>query len=200
MKAHLGLSLLVTAALLGSGCKTYVYRVVQPAQASRMVIADRPLTIHYEPLDYSFHRDHDRLVMHIINPTDDRLTVQGNRSYVVDPQGESHPLRARVIGPHSHAVLLLPPPPITAQTVGGYGPGWGWGGGWGWGWGWGPGIYNGFYGDWFYGPPVTYYTMVTPYDWKWKEGPVRLRLSYEREAKTFAHDFELVREPEKSKK
>lgn len=197
MKASLGWSWLLAVALLGGGCKTYVYRVVQPPQSGPALVGEQPLQIKEPPLDYRLYRYKDHLLVHVVNTTDDRITLQGNRSYVIDPQGESHPLRGRVLGPHSYSVLMLPPFPITAQVVGGYGPGWGWGGGWGWGWGWGPGIYNGFYGDWFYGPPIAYYQLVTPYDWLWKEGPVRVRLSYEGENKHFTHDLEIVREPKK---
>ncbi|MDB6109193.1 MAG: hypothetical protein JWR69_943, partial [Pedosphaera sp.] len=78
-----------------------------------------------------------------------------------------------------------------------YGSGGGWGGGWG---GWG-GPYSpyggGFYNDFYYSPAPWYYEIRTPYDWEWKTGPARLRLSYERNGQTFEHNFEIIREREK---
>ena len=189
MKAKWFSASLLAAATLVCGCRTYNYRLVQPAEAAH-VIADQPFAIHYDPLEYTFWRERDRLAMRIANPTTDRIVLQGNRSCVVDPSGESHPLRGHVLGPHSFTVMLLPPWPHTVQVVGGYGPRWGWGPGWGWG----PPGYYGYYDDWYYGPPVTWYQVTTAYDWQWHTGPARLRLSYEREGKTFDHNIELLRE------
>jgi hypothetical protein len=189
MKPNLLFPLLLTAAALVSGCRTYDYQIVRPAPGGR--IADQPVTIQYEPLQYRLSRQHERLALHISNPTDDRITLRGDRSYVVDPQGESHPVRGRVIGPHSYTRMLLPPEPITYPY---YGYGAGWGGGWG-----GPysPYWDGFYNDFYYSPSVWYYQTRTPYDWEWKTGLARLHLSYERNGQTFAHDFEFIREREK---
>src|SRR3974390_1105736 len=96
---------LVLAAAGVCGCRTYDYRVVQPAGAPP-VVAEGPVVIPYEPLEYRLARPPDRLSMRIFNPTEDRITLLGNRSYVVDPHGESHPLNSRVIAPHSFAQLL----------------------------------------------------------------------------------------------
>jgi hypothetical protein len=174
-----------------SGCVYYQYRIVQPA-AGAPPVTDKPVAIHYEPLDYRLWRDRDRLAMSIVNPTDDRIVLVGNRSYVIDPQGETHPVRDRVMGPHSFIRIYLPPIPFTYA----YPDYWGWGPGWGWGWYdpfWGPGWGPGFYGP----PPVSYYQVLTGYDWRWKTGPARLRLTYDRNGKFFEHDFELIREQQK---
>ncbi|HWW00184.1 MAG TPA: hypothetical protein VNZ64_10855 [Candidatus Acidoferrum sp.] len=189
MKANL--LFLVAVAACVSGCHTYQYRIVQPA-TSPSVVADQPVTVRLDPLEYHLRRVHDRLEVTISNPTDDRLALLGNRSYVVDPRGESHPLRGHVLGPHSFTRMFLPPPPLTYPY-----PDWA---AWGWGWGWGP--YNPFwspyYGSVYWGPPpVAYYQVTTAYDWGWKTGPARLRLTYERNGKTFEHDFEFIREPMK---
>jgi hypothetical protein len=160
------------------------------------VVADVPVMIRYEPLEYQLARYHDRLSMRIINPTEDRIMLAGNRSYVVDPRGESHPFNSRVIAPHSYTQFLLPPLPITYS----YPDYWAWGPGWGWGWGWGwhDPFWSPYYGPGFYGPPpVATYQIITPYNWDWKTGPARLRLTYDRNGKDFEHDFEFVREPRK---
>lgn len=185
--------LLGLAALCLCGCQTYQYRILQPA-AGAPVIDKVAVTVHYDPLDYSFSRYRDHLVVNVRNPTDDRLVLQGGRSFAIDPQGESHPLRDRVIGPQSFARFLLPPIPLTYP----YPDYWDWGPGWGWGPGWYDPFWGGSYGPWFYGPPpVSYERVLTVYDWDWKSGLARLRLTYERNGKTFEHNFEIVREPAK---
>ena len=179
--------LLLLAATLGSGCKTYVYRVVRPPGIAQP-IADQPVTIPYDPLEYRLSRRSGRLDMRIDNPTDDRIVLLGNRSYAIDPRGESHPLRSRVIASHSYTGMLLPPEPKTVTVYD-----WGWG----WGWGWGPFLPGDpFFVD-FYAPPVYYARIVTPYDWEWHKGTAIIHLTYERKGKTFDHEFEIVREPEK---
>jgi hypothetical protein len=136
--------------------------------------------------------------MQIQNPTSDRVALLGERSYVTDPQGESHPIRSRLIGPHSYVRMLLPPIPFTFPYPD-YTWGWGWGG-WQWGWGW-PGyvpMYGPYYAEGFYGPPpIVYDQVLTVYDWRWKTGPVHLRLTYERGKETFEQDFEFDRKPSK---
>jgi hypothetical protein len=183
---------LVCAAVLGSGCRTYNFRIAEPPQLAGKVIADQPVAVKLDPLEYRFARHHKRLAVQIINPTQDKIVLLGDQSLVMDPQGESHPLNTRVIGPQSYTRMLLPPEPISAQVVGPYG--YGWGGGW---YGYhGPG-YAGFYDPFYYGPPVTYVEYRTAYDWTWSEGPARLRLSYERNGQKFEHVFEIVRERQK---
>lgn len=198
------LALLLGAILCVSGCVSYQYRVVQPALGAPPVRAE-PVTIHNDPLDYQLYHYRDRLAMHVTNPTEDRITLLGNRSFIVDPNGESHPIRDRVLAPHSFTQFLLPPIPFSYAypDYWAYGPGWGWGwyGPWyGWygpGW-WGPGWWGpGWWGPGWWGPPpVSYAEVVTHYDWTWKTGPARLKLSYDRAGKVFEHDWEIVREPE----
>lgn len=177
--------LLITAALVG--CQSYEYRVVRPPGVGQP-IRDQAVIIQNDPLEYNLTRHHGRLDMRINNPTDERIILLGNRSYAVDPKGESHLIRSLVIGPHSFSGMLVPPEPITITSYG-WGPGWGWG--------WGPYLPGDpFFVD-FYPPPVYYTEIRTPYDWDWKDGPARIHLTYERNRKTFEHDFEIIREPAK---
>ncbi len=106
------LALLFGATLCLDGCTTYRYRIVQPTSGTPPISA-QPATIHYDPLDYRLYRFRERLAMHVTNPTADRIVLLGNRSFVVDPNGESHPIRERVLGPHSFTQFLLPPIPFT---------------------------------------------------------------------------------------
>lgn len=193
MKRNLLFSLSFAIAVLASGCRTYNYRIVEPANLAG-TITDKTLNVVYDPLEYRFERWHDRLGMTIENTTGDRVTLRGNASYVVDPKGESHPLRGRTIAPHSYIRMLLPPVPAVYPATSYYD------------W-WGPGFYSGFgypyspyWGfpdDFYYGPVTRYYEVITPYDWRWKSGPARVNLSYGRGGTTFEHKFVFVREPAK---
>ena len=180
------------AAVTLCGCASYQYRIVQPP-TTEVVLVDHPVTLRVDPLEYHLAMVRDRLAVTISNPTEDRLTILGNRSFVVDPHGESRPLRGGVMGPRSFVRMYLPPPPLTYAYPDYYSWGWGWG--WGGGWGpyypyWGP-----YYGAPYWGPPpVAYYQVSTPYDWEWKTGPARLRLTYDRNGQTFEHDLEFIRE------
>ncbi len=185
--------LLGLAVVLG-GCRTYDYRLVQPAGVAP--VTDKEVVrVRVDPLEYAFSRYKDRLAVRISNPTDDPIALLGTKSYVIDPRGESHPLGGRVIGPHSFTRLLLPPEPISGQIVGAWGPGWGWGPGVYWGYGPYYPYYAPFYDPFMYMPPTATYEVRTPYDWHWGTGPARLRLTYDRKGQTFEQNMEIVREP-----
>ncbi len=148
--------------------------------------------VHVEPLDYQLQAKSGRLAMRISNPTAERVTLLSDRSYAVDPLGESHPVAGRVIGPHSYAQLYFPPVPFSYAYPDYplWGPGWG---GVGWGWYdplWGPAFGPAFIGP----PPLTYYEVRTAYDWQWKSGSAQIHLFYQRDGNSFDHLFELVRE------
>ncbi len=196
MKAHF---LFLALATLLTGCATYDYRLVQPPPpAGASIINREPVRVHVDPLDYQFEGRNRHLLMQISNPTDQRIALVSDRSYAVDPLGESHPIAGRMIGPHSYAQLSLPPVPVTfPYPAYGWGPLWGPGwGGVGWGWYdplWGPSFGPAFIGP----PPVTYYQVWTAYDWNWRPGRAHFHLLYDRQGKTFEHDFEIIREKRK---
>src|SRR5215470_13409346 len=106
MKAKFLLLLLASTNLCG--CVSYQYRILQPATGTSVMSKKQPVALHYDPLDYQLSIFEDRLLMNISNPTEDRIDLQGSRSFVVDPKGESHPLRDRVIGPHSFTRMVFP--------------------------------------------------------------------------------------------
>lgn len=177
--------LALVSAMALCGCKHYEFRLVQPAQYAQR-IGKEGIAVPYPPLEYRIARYHDQLAMRITNPTDESASLSANRSYVVDPNGQSHPIRGQVIAPHSFTGMTLPPTPLQYQ-VSGYYP------------------YAGFYSPWaypyypyspfyspfydFYGPPTYSYQVITPFDWEWKTGEVRLHLGYEQAGKVFDHDF-----------
>jgi hypothetical protein len=177
------------AAVVLTGCRSYQYRVVQPPE-SPAVVADHPLVVRQDPLEYTLSRDHDRLALNIANPTTERITLDGNRSYVIAPSGETHPVPGRLIGPHSFTRLLMPPLPIVYPYTD-----------WSMGWGpgaWGPGLYDPFWGPYYaapyYYPTTSYHRIPTAYDWDWKIGAAQFHFTYERNTNTFEHSFEIIRE------
>ncbi len=194
MKSQLSVLFVLAAGVLLTGCASYQLRLVQPA-SSAGVITRQPLKCELAPLDYEFTRREGGIVhLRIFNPTEDRIVLAGDRSFAVDPKGESHALRPGVLAPHSFAQLELPPEPLSAQMT--WGPGWG-GGFAGWG-PWAGRVYSGYdpmFWDFTFIPPTTsYYQVHTPYDWTWRDGPVRLRLTYEQGGKEFEHNFEFLKE------
>ncbi|WP_150107246.1 hypothetical protein [Pedosphaera parvula] len=188
MKAKYLQSLLFLVSFIVTGCKTYEYQIIEPPNLAQ-TINKEPVVVHYEPFEYRFTKQAGYLSMRIINPTDDRMTLLDNRSYVVDPRGESHPIRGRVIGPHSHTSMLLPQTPQSFQRVV---PNYGFGAWPGFPYPYTP-YYGGFYDEFYYGPLVETYQVITPYNWDWKTGRARISLSYDRQGMTFEHDFVIER-------
>ncbi|HZV33248.1 MAG TPA: hypothetical protein VFB72_01625 [Verrucomicrobiae bacterium] len=170
---------LALALALLTGCVSYEYRVIKPVTpVSR--ITDQPVTIMYEPLEYRLSRYQDRLGMTIINSTADQINLRGDRSFVVDPRGETHPVRGRLIAPQSYAAMLWPARPeggpvMRPAVTPFWDPFWG---------------FN-------YGPGFTVYNVHSPFDWNWGEGQARIRLSYEQNGRNFFHDFVIDRQREK---
>ncbi len=169
------------------GCARFDYRLVEPASAATR-IGKEPVTVPYPPLEYSLASRGDRLVMRVINPTGQSVTLLPGRSYVVDPRGESHPVRGQALGPHSHIALFLPP--LPRRVIGyAYTPYWGYG----------PLDMGGypFWGayEWPYPSAYSYsYQLHTPYEWRWRTGPVRLHLGYQSAGKGFDQDLVFDRE------
>jgi hypothetical protein len=207
--ASVALLLIPLLAPLLEGCARYEYDLVQPPELARHIgKADEVVPV--DPLEYRLRTVENRLVVHVINPTDEPVTLIGPQSYIVSPGGQSHPLRPQTIAPHTFIPLILPPlrPYYYYPT----GPTWGFGFGV-------VGVgghfhdhhdhhrggghrgrvyssvayYDPYFGDPYpYGPP---YYMVEESDgayWEWKgEGDVRVHLVFQRgtNARTFSDDF-----------
>ncbi len=196
MKLRALLVLPWAGALALCGCAQFEYRLAQPANFAQ-TIPKQGVTVPYPPVEYHLARQDDYLAVQIVNPTEELVNLVPNKSYVVDPGGGSHPLRGRVIAPHSHTVLVLPPAPLSVYGYG-YGPYYGYYGPyWYPYYRWGP-YYPyrfGFYYGWPYYAPYSYsYQVVTPDHWEWKVGEVRLRLGYESAGSNFEHDFVFERQ------
>jgi hypothetical protein len=193
---RLGPWLLPLVALL-TGCAHFEYDLVRPASLARHIGDKQAQVLHVDPLEYRMQSAEDRLVIKIYNPTDDTIQLLGRASSVVDPEGESHPLRDRTIAPGSFVKLILPPlapeiepvgPVIGVGVVGPYPYPYrrrfyrrAWGDPWG--------------GVWYYPayPEPAYYSVYDvndPYYWDWDdEADVRLILVFQRGKGQFRQEF-----------
>ena len=94
---------------LATGCARYEYDIVSPADLQAHIGTKSDTTTTVDPLIYRWRTVDNRLVVRIFNPTNDPIQLLGEKSTVVAPTGESHPLRGQTIAPQSHAKLILPP-------------------------------------------------------------------------------------------
>jgi hypothetical protein len=100
---------LFVLSLLGSGCASYEYDITRPQELARHVGTKDDVVLQRPPLEYRLLSADSRLVMRIYNPQDTPVTLLGDRSSIVDPQGQSHPLLGQTMAPHSFVKLILPP-------------------------------------------------------------------------------------------
>jgi len=172
-----------------AGCARYQYVLVQPSQFTRSITEERT-RVAYPPLEYEFAEEDDSLMMAVINPGQEPVRIVPSKSFLVSPDGESHPLPASSIAPRSYRALLLPPEPPAYRASPSFSIGFGVGHYWG-----GPHFGTGFgYHDYWYGGPREYYQANSPDYWGWETGPVRMRLSFEQgSTNTFEHDFVIER-------
>jgi len=191
--------LLATFLLVSVGCTHYEFDLVQPSNVATHIGTKADSVVALEPLEYRFRAYEDHLIVRAFNPTEDPIELLGAQSSVVDPNGQSHPLRGATIEPHSFIQLVLPPVPgVYVQP----GPNIGIsiGGGYGYHHGHGHRHY-GYYG--WYRYPYYYYCeprYLVVYDsgdqyWDWRgdNTAVRMALSYVRNGKNFRDEFEIGR-------
>jgi hypothetical protein len=100
-----------------AGCQTYKFDILQPPVADRQIGTDQQTRVVIDPLEYRLQADEGRLVMLIYNPTSDPIQLLGGKSAVVDPDGQSHPLRDVTMASGSYVKEIFPP------MRGYYGPG-----------------------------------------------------------------------------
>jgi hypothetical protein len=182
--------------LLVSGCAQYQYSIVEPARLAR-TIGEEGTRVTYEPLEYDFAVRDGELSMAIANPTTEPLSIVAAKSYVVSPDGASHPVPvAGSIAPRSFVATLLPPEPPVYRSSPRFSIGFGVGH-YSAPYHHGPFVSHGFgyhFYDGYYEGPHDYYPVNLPNYWTWKTGQVRLRLTYEHGTNnTFEHDLVLER-------
>lgn len=174
-----------------AGCARYEHEIVQPADLAQRVVAKEDAVIAREPLEYRLRSIENRLVMRIFNPTPQPMTLLGDRGFIVDPGGQSHPLPTQVIAPGSFIKLILPPlrPRVESDGPGiSIGVGGGFGDARRRGYLWDP--ESGF------ADSPRYFTVYDDgtYYWEWKgESHVRMLLVFEHEQQTIQHEFLIAR-------
>jgi hypothetical protein len=179
---------LVLVALL-TGCARYEYQLIEPAQSAGHIGSKADYVAKLEPLEYRFRAVEGRLVIQIHNPTDENIQLRGSESYVVDPKGQSHPLRSLAIAPNSYGKVIIPPPrPVVYDT----GPHIGFGVG--------TYISRNEHHDVRCDAMVNHPIYLDVYDdedaYYWQingEGDLRIRLTYHRKDKTFSDNFRMRR-------
>lgn len=187
--------LLLLVGVMPLGCASYEYDIVAPTDLARPVTKE-PTSFPLEPLEYRLQTVENRLVMQIYNRTEASVQLLGDRSVVVDPQGQSHPLRSQTIAPASFVKLILPPMPTRVERTGpSFGIGVGIGSA---GYRRYPGsfTYGSYWEDPWYDQP-RYYAVVDPNDgsyWTWDgEGNVRLTLIFDVQGKQVSQSFTIAR-------
>jgi hypothetical protein len=92
------------------GCARYEYDLVEPREMTRHVGRSVDAVVEIDPFTYRLRSIDNRLVMRVYNNTDESIELLGDKSTVVDPDGQSHPLRSQAIAPKSFIKLIFPPP------------------------------------------------------------------------------------------
>src|SRR5258708_34156135 len=87
----------IIAAFCG-GCAHYEYDITSPPDL-RQHVGEKEVIVRVEPLEYRFLSYQDHLVVQIFNPTSDVIQFLGEQRTIVDPSGQSHPLRGQAIPP-----------------------------------------------------------------------------------------------------
>jgi len=186
---------LIVLLIFPVGCTQYEYQVVAPPELAQAVGRGEWVEVAQEPLQYRMQTVENRLVMQIHNPTPDPIRLIGDKSVLVDPQGQSHPLRSQTIAPASFVKLILPPMPSRVERSGptfGFGIGIGSAGYYNrHGYGYGGSLYDPWYDE------PRYYAVVDPNDntyWEWDgDQDVRLTLVYEHGSQPINHSFAFSR-------
>jgi hypothetical protein len=173
--------ILLTGLLLLGGCQ-YDFAIVQPSNAAGVIGSKAPLVLVMEPVEYRFQADEGRLVMEVNNKGTSALEIDGERSSVVDPTGQTHPIRGQLIPGGAFAKFILPPLGHDRGPAGVFHFGvWADSGGV-------PG------GAGTTTQPVFLGELDNSDDWDWHgETNVRVELTIQRGADTFVHDFEFHR-------
>jgi hypothetical protein len=173
------------------GCAHYEYDLVHPPEVTQHIGTKANVNVTLGPLYYVLRAYDNYLVMQIYNQTDVPIRLLGDRSYVVDPKTQSHPLRNQTIAPHSFIKLIFPPPPSAAYV---YGPaiGYGYGYGYGWGWGYRRGYFDPYWNwNYDYGPQYVTVYNYSDLNWEWTgDTEVSITLTFQQgDDKPFSQQF-----------
>lgn len=105
-------------ATFAAGCARFEYDIVQPPDLAQHVGEGQDVVFSRGPLLYRLRSYENHLVIRIQNETSQPIQLLGGQSFVVDPEGQSHPLNDETIAPQSFIKLVLPPIVPEAAPVG----------------------------------------------------------------------------------
>jgi hypothetical protein len=168
------------------GCARYEFDIVEPADLAGHIGRDSDTVLKRDELEYRFRAVDNRLVIYVVNPTEEQIELIGPESTAVDPRGQSHSFRGQAIAPHSYVKLILPPMRPYYRSGPSFGIGIG------------VSAYRGRRGYWGGGyDPLwdepRYFTVVDETDniyWTWEdESEARIRLTFRRGREIFHHNF-----------
>lgn len=211
------LAVVLLTALAG-GCARYEYDIIDPPDLAGHIGGKQDVVFSTDAVEYRMLSVNSRLVMRLTNTGEEPVTLSGERSVAVDPNGLSHPLYTQTIAPGSFIELGLPPPVRVIEQTAGPSFYWGYGGAYRYGsyrpkypyyrdrgdryrhgggryYGGRYAYYDPFYYD-AYAWPRTYrvYDTSDPAYWSWEgEGQVRLTLFYELPGRGIEDRFVIAR-------
>jgi hypothetical protein len=177
-------------ALLLPGCASYHYFITEPAGLAQQV-PEKPVRVERAPLGYQFSDTDHQLSIAVSNPTDHPVSINEKKSFVVDPDGKTHPIKPGNIAPRSYVRFVLPPQQKSVRVAPAFGLGLGFGHV-GYPFASSVGLYEPIYGPHNY----YYYDEEDMPGWRWKAGSVRMRLSFDSQGTTtnaFEHDWTFER-------
>ena len=108
--ARVASALVIGLTAFVAGCARYEYDLVEPAEHTRHIGRGIDQAVEIEPITYRLRTVDNRLVMRAYNNSDEPIELLGDKSSVVDPEGQSHPLQSQTIAPRSFIKLIFPPP------------------------------------------------------------------------------------------
>src|SRR5882762_9338797 len=102
-------SFVVILSLLAGGCTRYEFDLAAPPDLATHIGRDKESVVKRDELEYRMQAVESRLLMFVVNSTDDPIELIGQESTAVDPAGQSHSFHSQSIAPHSYVKLILPP-------------------------------------------------------------------------------------------
>src|SRR3954468_1997037 len=173
--------------LLAGGCARYEFDLVEPADLAGHVGPDKETILKRDELEYRMQSVDSRLLMYIVNSTDDQIELVGPQSTAVDPAGQSPPVPSQAIAPHGFVKLILPPMQPYYRAGPTFGIGVGIHAHRGHGSYWGGGLYDPLWDEPRY---FAVYDETDALYWNWAgEGEARIRLTFQRGREEFHHNF-----------
>lgn len=178
--------LMLSASL--TGCAQYEFDVIKPplAPGEQRIGTKDDVVFEIEPIRYRMRTVENRLVIRAFNPNAEPVELVGSQSAVVDPTGQSRPVKGQVLPPGAFVKLILPPMPPEYVSddgvrVGGMG-----------GAGYGPAVGRAEFGLGGYDQAAEY-TLRDGGQvyWDWDgETEVRVVLVFKMGEKTFNHELQ----------